>query len=71
MIRIVLVALLAWTAAFAADLPPVHASEDADSVQLDNGVIALSYSKQSGTFTAIRRHRNGRRECPISWRTIC
>src|SRR5215471_20724935 len=62
MMRLVVVGLLMCVGSFAADVPPVHASEDAGSVQLDNGFVALHFSKESGTFTAIRRYRDGKLE---------
>jgi rhamnogalacturonan endolyase len=62
MMRLVVVGLLMCVGSFAADVPPVHASEDADSVQLDNEFVALHFSKESGTFTAIRRYRDGKLE---------
>jgi hypothetical protein len=52
-----------WTAfaavAAAADLPPIQTSQDPAAIQLDNGFLCLTFSKDLGTFTAIRRHSDG------------
>jgi len=44
----------------AADSAPVTAQEDAATIRLDNGLVALEYSKASATFDAIYRHLDGK-----------
>ena len=39
--------------------PPVQAKETTRSISLDNGVVALTFSKDSGPFTSIRRYGIG------------
>jgi rhamnogalacturonan endolyase len=46
--------------------PPVTAREDAVSIQLDNGLISLEYSKQAATFDAIYRYVDGTRQAVAS-----
>jgi rhamnogalacturonan endolyase len=57
--RSVGLAVLAAAIGFGADM---RATEDGASIQLDNGLVALSFSKESGTFTGIRRYRAGKVE---------
>jgi rhamnogalacturonan endolyase len=45
---------------FAAEAPPVRASENPTAIQLDNGLIALTFSRELGTFTAIRHYAAGK-----------
>jgi len=40
---------------------PVSAKEDADFIKLDNGLVALDYSKRTHTFHAIYRYVDGKR----------
>jgi rhamnogalacturonan endolyase len=42
--------------------PPVSAKEDADSIELDNGLASLEYSKSSATFDGIYRYVDGKRQ---------
>ena len=56
-LRVIGLALIGAAIGFAAD---VRAVEDGDEIRLDNGAIALTFSKQTGTFTAIRRYREGK-----------
>jgi rhamnogalacturonan endolyase len=46
--------MLSLTSAVAAD---VRATDGSIEIHLDNGLIALTFSKDTGTFTAIRRYR--------------
>jgi rhamnogalacturonan endolyase len=60
-VRPLLATYLLALAASGADAPPaVRASEDAAAIQADNGLIALTFSKELGTFTAIRRYAAGK-----------
>jgi rhamnogalacturonan endolyase len=44
---------------------PVSATEDANVIRLDNGLVAVEYSKASATFQAIYRYLDGERH-PIA-----
>jgi rhamnogalacturonan endolyase len=57
--RFAVVAVFLASTVSAAD---VRAVEDASRIRLENGKIALEFSKESGTFTAIRRDRDGKLE---------
>ena len=39
---------------------PITIVQDPAAVQLDNGILALTYSKQTGNFTRIARHASGK-----------
>ena len=43
-----------------ASYAPVHAVEDASAIHLDNGLVALTYSKSAGTFTSLARYVDGK-----------
>jgi len=40
--------------------PPVQAQQDDATIRLDNGLVALTYSKTTGTFTNIARYMDGK-----------
>lgn len=40
--------------------PPVQASQDESDIHLDNGLVSLTYSRTTGTFTNIARYVDGK-----------
>lgn len=41
--------------------PPVDASDGADTIRMDNGLVSLEYSKKTATFQGIWRYVDGKR----------
>ncbi len=45
-----------------AQAPPVQVRQDGSNIELDNGLVALTYSKVTGTFTKLARYVDGKQK---------